>query len=133
MFSRALRQKLMLSCLLISSELLVSCALKNIFNTISRSVITDADVCKAAADKVETRFKDLCDLAQEMVLASTHAYGSNEQAISQNKINYEVLKKQEEGQKAVLEQNKEILNNAKASFTRLDDNLNTAVKEIPTG
>jgi hypothetical protein len=62
-----------------------------------RLVINGSEVCAKAATDVEEAFKYLVDLTDELTLASTHKYGSDEQVLEANKVHFAVLEQQKEG------------------------------------
>ncbi|CCM02016.1 uncharacterized protein FIBRA_04092 [Fibroporia radiculosa] len=92
-----------------------------------------ANGCKEAAEECEGGFKDMANLAQEMVLACTYKAGTSEQILAQNEINLKVLAIDKESTEKMLKNTKENLDIAKNSFLDAQDQFKDAIKSMPTG
>ncbi|KAF8132685.1 hypothetical protein K438DRAFT_1998460 [Mycena galopus ATCC 62051] len=92
-----------------------------------------SQTCRDRAKETEVAFHAITGLAQEMVLACTYTAGTAEQALSQNKIQLEVLRLQKESEESMVKEAKTNSEMMKNSYLKAETEFNKAVGEVPSG
>ncbi|KAJ6541350.1 hypothetical protein B0H19DRAFT_958626 [Mycena capillaripes] len=102
-----------------------------------RTTIEDLNLlsqrCRDEAKESEQAFRDMCGLAQEMVLACTYTAGTAEQALAQNKVLRDYLNVMKEASQISTWLREQFADPHRQSYLKAENEFKAAIEDFPSG